>query len=125
MCGSASSCTLQVKEDTNDYILIIGRAPNAQPKMYMSARISGLPSVNSPVFSTLKAARDSWKDFFADNLPGPSYSFYNPPIPLKIEGSLYFNIFHGSPPGPATFRSDMKTIWEIRPITKIVFEPHS
>jgi hypothetical protein len=113
------------REDDNDFHLIVGRSPTAQPKMFMTMELSGLPSANSAAFARLKAARDAYKEFFGTNLPGFSYDFYNPPIPVEIEGSLFYDASHdtGTPPGPKSLRKDMPTIWEVHPISKIVFEP--
>ena len=112
------------REDDNDFHLIVGRAPDREP-MYMTMEISGLPPQRSRHFSRLKAARDTYKEFFGDDLPGASYDFYDPPIPIEVEGSLFFDMSHssGSRPGPASLRSDIPTIWEIHPITDILFEP--
>jgi hypothetical protein len=112
------------REDDNDYHLIVGRAPDLEP-MYLTMELSGLPSPESDHFSLLEAAREAYKGFFGDDLPGASYDFYDPPIPVEVEGSLFFDMSHssGSRPGPATLRADMPTIWEIHPVTNIVFEP--
>jgi hypothetical protein len=93
--------------------------------MYMTVVVSGLPSPNSQEFLKLRAARDACKAFFGDSLPSFSYDFYDPPIPLEIEGSLFFNIGNASSGklGPASLKSRMPTIWEVHPVTKIVFEP--
>jgi hypothetical protein len=50
---------------------------------------------------------------------------YDPPIPIEVEGSLFFDMSHanGQGPGPATLRKDIPTIWEIHPVSKILFEP--
>jgi hypothetical protein len=87
--------------------------------------VSGLPPANSPHFATLNAARDSYLEFFGDGLPGPSYDFYDPPIPVEIEGSLFFDMSHatGSRPGPSKLRPNMPVVWEIHPVSKITFEP--
>lgn len=113
-------------ESDNDFHLILGRAPGLSPKKFMTMEISGLPPATAPSFATLKAARDSFQAFFSGNLPAASYDFYNPPIPVEIEGSLFFDMTHaqGIPPGPSTFRPDMPVIWEVHPVTKITFEPH-
>jgi hypothetical protein len=113
------------READNDFHLIVGRKPSAQPRMFMTMELSGLPSANSAAFKRLKAARDAFKDFLGSHLPGLSYDFYNPPIPVEIEGSLFYDATHdtGQSPGPKTLRADMPTIWEVHPITKIVFEP--
>jgi hypothetical protein len=112
------------REDDNDYHLIMGRDPDLKP-MYMTVEISGLPSQDSDHFSRLKTAREAYKEFFGDDLPGASYDFYDPPIPVEVEGSLFFDRSHssGSRPGPAILRPDMPTIWELHPVTDILFEP--
>ncbi len=113
------------REDDNDFHLIIGRAPTASPAVYMTVELSGLPPANAASFAKLKAARDAFKDFFGSDLPGSSYDFYSPPIPVEIEGSLFFDMSHatGSRPGPSALRPKMPVVWEIHPISKIVFEP--
>lgn len=115
------------REDDNDFHLIVGRAPRQAP-MYMTMELSGLPRSSSASFATLKQARKDFKTFFAGHplgLPGPSYDFYSPPVPIEIQGSLFFDMSHarGSRPGPNDLRDDMPTIWEIHPVTRIVFEP--
>ena len=112
------------REDDNDYHLIVGRATDRDP-VYMTMELSGLPPQESEHFSRLEAAREAYKAFFGDDLPGASYDFYHPPIPVEVEGSLFFDMSHssGSRPGPASLRPQMPTIWEIHPITRIVFEP--
>jgi hypothetical protein len=115
------------REDDNDFHLIIGRDPDKTPEMYMTMELSGLPPKTSASFKKLNAARDSYKKFFNENLggnlPGLKYSFYDPPIAVTIEGSLFFDMSHakGSAPGPKSLKSRMPTIWEVHPITKITF----
>jgi hypothetical protein len=113
------------READNDFHLIIGVDPNSASPVYMTIEISGLPPEESGSFSTFKSARDAYKEFFGDHLPGASYDFYDPPIPIEIEGSLFFDMSHmrGQSPGPPSLHPDMPTIWEIHPVTKIVFEP--
>jgi hypothetical protein len=112
------------REDDNDFHLIVGRDPDLEP-MYMTMELSGLPPEDSEHFSRLNAARDAYEEFFGDDLPGASYDFYDPPIPVEVEGSLFFDMSHssGSRPGPASLRPDIPTIWEIHPVTTILFEP--
>jgi len=85
--------------------------------------ISGLPPHTNkfPAFDKIKEARDAFKDFFGGNLPGTSYDFYDPPRPVTIEGSLYFDMSHatGPHPGPQSLKSRMPTVWEVHPITSI------
>jgi hypothetical protein len=113
------------READNDFHLILGRAPGLTPERYMTMELAGLPPTNAKSFPQLKAARDAYNGFFGSNRPGPSYDFYNPPIPVLVEGSLFFDASHatGTPPGPSSLRPRMPTIWEVHPITRIVFEP--
>jgi hypothetical protein len=112
------------REDDNDFHLIVGRDPDLEPT-YMTMELSGLPPEDSDHFPRLEAVREAYKEFFGDDLPGASYDFYDPPIPVEVEGSLFFDMSHshGSRPGPASLRPDMPTIWEIHPVTDILFEP--
>jgi hypothetical protein len=112
------------RENDNDFHLIIGRNPKSSP-MYMTMEISGLPPKNANSFAKIKSARDAYKKFFGAKLPGPSYHFYRPPIPVEIEGSLFFDITHakGGHPGPKDLRPDIPTIWEVHPVSDIVLEP--
>jgi len=113
------------RENDNDFHLIVGRDPAADPPMYMTMEISGLPLTSNPNFTRLREVRDAYKAFFGDHLPGASYDFYDPPIPIKVEGSLFFDMSHatGRRPGPPTLHDDMPVIWEVHPISKIEFEP--
>lgn len=115
------------REDDNDFHLIIGRSPTASQETYMTMELSGLPPENSPAFAPLKKARDAFKKFFKDagtNPPGLKYDFYHPPIPVQIDGSLFFDMSHatGSRPGPPSLKSRMPVVWEVHPISKMVFK---
>jgi hypothetical protein len=117
------------REKDNDFHLIIGRDPDETPEMYMTMELSGLPSANSASFKKLNSARNSFKKFYHDflnvSLPGAGYQFPDPPIPVTIEGSLFFDVTHstGQAPGPKSLKSRMPTIWEVHPITKMTFKP--
>jgi len=113
------------READNDFHLILGRDPKATPEIYMTMELSGLPPASSASFAKLNAARDAFKAFFSTNLPGTTYDFYDPPIPVDIEGSLFFDMTHatGQHPGPKSLKSRMPTIWEVHPITKITLKP--
>jgi hypothetical protein len=84
-----------------------------------------LPPASSASFAKLNAVRDAFKAFFGTNLPGITYDFYDPPIPVGIEGSLFFDMTHatGQHPGPKSLKSRIPTIWEVHPITKITLKP--
>jgi hypothetical protein len=111
-------------ENDNDFHLIVGRDPSKAAK-YMTVEISGLPPDGADSFEELNAARSAFFDFFGDGIPGTSYDFYDPPIPIEVEGSLFWDASHatGSRPGPSKLRPKMPVVWEIHPVTKIVFEP--
>jgi hypothetical protein len=113
-------------EADNDFHLIVGRDPKAGQEMYMTMEVSGLPPANSPAFGPLNTARTAYKQFFGTkNLPGAGYNFYQPPIPVQIDGSLFFDATHstGQAPGPPSLKSRMPTIFEVHPITKIKLGP--
>jgi hypothetical protein len=111
-------------EDDNDFHLIIGRDPNRAAK-YMTVEISGLPPSSSASFDKLDEARNAYFEFFGDGLPGTSYDYYDPPIEIEVEGSLFWDASHatGGRPGPQKLRPKMPVVWELHPVTKIVFEP--
>ena len=114
------------READNDFHLIIGRDPKATPEMYMTMELSGLPLSSSPSFNQLNATRNAFKTFFKNKaggkLPVLTYDFYDPPVPVQIDGSLFFDMTHaqGPHPGPPSLKSRMPVIWEVHPITKIV-----
>ena len=115
------------READNDFHLIIGRDPKATPETYMTMELSGLPPKGSASFSQLNAARNAFKKFFKNNglpLPGLKYDFYDPPRPVQIEGSLFFDMSHAKPPhpGPPSLKNKMPTIWEVHPITAITLK---
>lgn len=112
------------RENDNDFHLIIGRDPAADTPMYMTMEVSGLPPQGDASFARLKAARDAFAAFFGENLPGASYDFYDPPIPVRVEGSLFFDMSHahGRSPGPPSLHDDMPVIWEVHPISSITLE---
>jgi len=111
------------READNDFHLIVGRNQNSAPEMYMTMEVSGLPPNNDPKFdfTDLNAARSAFQKFFGAKLPGAGYDFYDPPIPIKIEGSLFFDMTHaaGARPGPQSLKSRMPVIWEVHPLTSI------
>jgi len=112
------------RENDNDFHLIIGRDTAADDPMYMTMEVSGLPPRGDASFARLKAVRDAFAAFFGENLPGASYDFYDPPIPVEVEGSLFFDMSHakGRSPGPPSLHDDMPVIWEVHPISSITLE---
>ncbi len=111
------------READNDFHLIVGRAPTASgPPMFMTMEISGLPPNNNSAFAAINGARTSYKKFFGAKLPLAGYDYYSAnPIPVVIEGSLFWDATHstGQAPGPPSLKPNMPTIWEVHPITSI------
>jgi hypothetical protein len=112
------------READHDFHLIIGDSQNAT--VFLSAEISGLPAAGDSSFGRLKNARDTFEQFFNNKLPQAGYDFYYPPIPIEVEGSLFFDATHakGQRPGPQSLKSRMPTIWEIHPVTSIEIDKH-
>ncbi len=108
------------KESDNDFHCIIGTAPS-QPRRFLNVEVSGLP-LNGPFRAQLKTVRDKFKGFFGHDLPTHEYSKFDPPIPVRIAGSLFFDIDHpAGAVGPTRLKPT--TAWEIHPVTDIEFEP--
>ena len=110
------------KESDNDFHCIIG-TPMGQAVRFLNVEVSGLPA-SGAALAPLKSVRDTFKAFFGANLPDPllGYSIFNPPIPIQITGSIFFDIDHPAgtigPPG-----MHPTTAWEVHPLSKLVFEP--
>jgi len=112
------------KESDDDFHCIVGSDPSGDTR-FMNVEVSGLPEITSQFRAPLTAARQEFKAFFTDNniesLPTRGYEKYDPPIPVKITGSLFFDVDHfpGSI-GPDGLKP--KTSWEIHPVSEIKFE---
>jgi hypothetical protein len=107
------------KEGDNDFHCIIGAAPDQTP-VFFNVEVSGLSQ--GQFRQQLKGVRDAFKTFFADQLPGSGYSKFDPPIPVRITGSLFYDIDHKpGEVGPSGFKPT--TAWEIHPVSAIEFEP--
>jgi hypothetical protein len=114
------------READNDFHLVVGRDPATPPEMYMTMEVSGLPPATNAAFQKIKSARDAFHSFFGAHQPLLAYDFYHPPIPVVIEGSLFFDMTHavGPAPGPPSLKSRMPTIWEVHPVTAITLGKH-
>ena len=108
------------KESDNDFHCIMGTAPG-EPMQFLNVEVSGLPA-SGPFLAPLKMARDKFKEFFGQDLPGQGYNKFDPPIPVRISGSIFFDVDH---PAGAVGPTGLKpaTAWEIHPVTDIEFEP--
>jgi hypothetical protein len=106
-------------EGTNDWRLQLGNDPHSTAKVFINGIVSGLPIKSNPTFDALRRARQDLVRVLDYDLPAfGTYRKYNPPIPVQIEGALYFSDAAIVPP---EFLS--KTRWEIRPISKIEISP--
>lgn len=111
------------KESDNDFHCIVGRDPS-QPARFMNVEVSALPPSSSEFFAAIRAARNQFKTFFTSNgdgLPAQGYDKYDPPIPITVTGSLFFDVDHVPPAvGPTGMKP--QTAWEIHPVSDIKFE---
>jgi hypothetical protein len=108
------------KEKDNDYHVILGGPDATRTGRFMNAEISGLPKGTSR--EQLAIPRQAFKDYFGENVPGRSYAIYDPPISVKVTGSLFFDVDHlAGVVGPGDYKP--QTAWEIHPISSITFEP--
>ncbi len=110
------------KQSDNDFHIVVGGGPNAPISQKMNVEISGLPPVGFPDRDTLVAARQTFKAFCVQNwgsLPGSKYKFCNPPLQIRITGSIFFDVDHQpGDVGPGSLSGDIDTSWEIHPITQ-------
>jgi hypothetical protein len=103
-------------EDDNDYHLIIG-GEETDSERFMNVEVSGLP-ISGPDRDDIEAVREQFANALDGQTPGSSYDFYDPPIPVRVVGSLFYDVDH--PPGqvgPQSLRDRLETSWEIHPIT--------
>jgi hypothetical protein len=107
------------KAGDHDYHLIIGTTKEG---ILFTAECSGLPVSSSEDYQALLDVRKKFRCFI-DQTPGEknrSWNFYDPPIPIEISGSLFFDIDHApGAVGPQGHRPE--TSWEIHPISNIKF----
>lgn len=109
------------REPDGDFHVIIGSSATGDHARFMNVEISGLPA-GGPSYNALAQARSDFKTYFAGQLPGSGYDLYEEPIPVKVSGSLFYDIDHAPGlVGPAGMKPT--TAWEIHPITAVVFEP--
>jgi len=111
------------RESDNDFHCIVGGDPS-QATRFMNVEVTGLPPSSSKFFAELKTARSEFKAFFTtggDALPTGGYEKYNPPIPIQVTGSLFFDVDH-VPPAVGPVGMKPQTAWEIHPVSDIQFE---
>jgi hypothetical protein len=114
------------KESDNDYHCIVGVDPSATAR-FMNVEVSALPPSGSEFLAAIRAARNQFKAFFSSGenaLPTSGYEKYNPPIPVKITGSVFFDVDH-IPPAVGPTGMKPQSAWEIHPVREIIFEPQT
>lgn len=107
------------KENDNDFHMIIGNGKTGTSMHILNAEVSGLPgNSNDPVLTTV---RNKIIKMFGDISCGSgAYKPVGKLIPIKITGSLFFDVDHGA--GSVGFPDHKPhTVWEIHPITDLQF----
>jgi hypothetical protein len=111
------------KESDNDYHVILGDAPDAADRLFLNAEVSGIPTAGSADNrKRLQAVRKAFQQTFDLGPDGPDGYFRpDPPVPVQVTGSLFWDVEHPPPHtvGPTDFAP--KTAWEIHPISQIDF----
>lgn len=113
------------KEADNDYHMILGDDPGSERVRYLNSEISGLPT-GGPFKAQLTQVRNDFKSFFTSEVlehAQTRYVTFNPPIPVRITGSLFWDVEHIPPETVGPTAHKPRTAWEIHPVSKIVFEP--
>jgi len=110
------------KQSDNDFHLVIGGGPDAPTSQKMNVEISGLPPAGYPDRDTFQTARETFKAFCLEqwgSLPKSTYKYCDPPLRIRITGSIFFDVEHGpGEVGPGSLSGDIDTSWEIHPITR-------
>src|SRR5262249_7736042 len=103
--------------------VILGDPPGAANPRFVNSEVSGIPVAGTDANRTqLWNVRKTFKDAFGLGDTGPkSYFRPHPPVPVRISGSVLWDIEHPPPKtvGPNDFKP--RTAWEVHPISKIQF----
>jgi hypothetical protein len=104
----------------NDFHVILSNSPRRPFTKAMTMEVSALPK-SGPDVSRFRSVRTRFLSFFLKTPPSGDFNPPSRPIPVRVEGSLYFDGFHGaggkSDPGPSWAKP--KTAWEIHPVYKL------
>jgi len=110
-------------EDDRDFHLIVGDPGCDNSKCFMNVEVSALPKDAGSDKDDLTAVRAEFRSWLEAE-PGATYLFFvddqgnGSPVPVRIEGSLFYDLDHvAGTVGPTGFRPD--TSWEIHPIRKL------
>lgn len=106
-------------EADQDWHVILGTDPADGQPAFFNAEISGLPGNAANAFNPLKNVRQALADILDNQLPsGSGYRKYKTPIPVVVDGSLFFDVDHeAGVVGPSGMRPE--TAWEIHPVTRL------
>lgn len=110
-------------EDDHDLHVIVSDQPRGRNRVFMNVEVSGLPR-NGVRVADFARARAEIRAILADvddPSAGSSYIRIDPPPPVLVQGSLFFDGDHragcGNCPGPAFAKPS--TVWEIHPVYSI------
>jgi hypothetical protein len=103
----------------HDFHVVVSNSPTNFSEV-MNAEVSALPKTHTADFDTLRDVRALFLTL-STNPPSSSFTHLKPPKHVILEGSLYFDGFHGAgkknDPGPAWAKP--QSVWEIHPIYKL------
>jgi hypothetical protein len=105
------------RESDNDFHMIIGNNKSGSNRQLLNAEVSGLPGDGNGLDSIRQKIIDKFGDISCNS---GAFKPVGTPIPISIQGSIFFDIDH--PSGKVGFGSyKPKTAWEIHPVIDIVF----
>lgn len=108
------------RQADNDFLIILGSAPDYTNSVFFFAEVSGLPESSKESYSTLNTVRSKFKEQFG-NVCGKTKLLMDNPVKISISGSLLFDInIKPGKTGPKKLRPT--TAWEIHPVSEIVFK---
>jgi hypothetical protein len=107
------------KESDNDFHLIIDDDGNIEDGAKINVEITGIPT-EGPDIEALRQVRAAFKAQFNGSPPTMYRPFFDPPLRVVIEGSLFFDRDHpAGAVGPQGYRP--ASAWEIHPVRSIQF----
>jgi hypothetical protein len=111
------------KESDNDYHVIIGDPPGTPGRKYMNVEVSGIPDIGTDENrNQLVGVRQAFKTTFGLEGSGPDgYHPLDPPVPVRITGSLFWDVEHPPPHTVGPSFAAPKTAWEVHPVSQIEF----
>jgi len=112
-----------VKESDNDYHVILGDPPGTPGRKFMNVEVSGIPDIGTDENrAKLVRVRKAFREAFGLGENGPAdYAPLHPPVPVRITGSLFWDVEHTPPHTVGPSFAAPKTAWEIHPVSDIEF----